>query len=205
MASIYLFISIANSLTHTCHVRVQTKCVDFWLIFPRDHSSNPRTQRNIALCTETRSHRYRVMLMSNCTSQLLFEKRRLISGTTYGSNIGDDIFEFLHKHKGVAFRPWRVWVIVWGGYVRHHCQVFCVWQNYKWTNDGESGGMTERLLFAGRLMSQQHASVPQGQICSDKCMCYHTEIEVQHHPVTVYWHQANQSQHWPYTARRLAG
>ena len=25
------------------------------------------------------------------------------------------------------------------------------------------------------------------------------------HPVTVYWHQANQSQHWPYTARRLAG
>ena len=25
------------------------------------------------------------------------------------------------------------------------------------------------------------------------------------HPVTVYWHQANQSQHWPYNARRLAG
>ena len=25
------------------------------------------------------------------------------------------------------------------------------------------------------------------------------------HPVTVYWHQANQSQHWPYIARRLAG
>ena len=24
-------------------------------------------------------------------------------------------------------------------------------------------------------------------------------------PVTVYWHRANQSQHWPYNARRLAG
>ena len=25
------------------------------------------------------------------------------------------------------------------------------------------------------------------------------------HPVTVYWHRANQSQHWPYNVRRLAG
>ena len=25
------------------------------------------------------------------------------------------------------------------------------------------------------------------------------------HPVTVYWHRANQSQRWPYNARRLAG
>ena len=25
------------------------------------------------------------------------------------------------------------------------------------------------------------------------------------HPVTVYWHGANQSQHWPYNARCLAG
>ena len=25
------------------------------------------------------------------------------------------------------------------------------------------------------------------------------------HPVTVYWHWADQSQHWPYKARRLAG
>ena len=25
------------------------------------------------------------------------------------------------------------------------------------------------------------------------------------HPVTVYWHRANQSQHWPYNARRQAG
>ena len=25
------------------------------------------------------------------------------------------------------------------------------------------------------------------------------------HPVRVYWHRANQSQHWPFNARRLAG
>ena len=25
------------------------------------------------------------------------------------------------------------------------------------------------------------------------------------HPVTVYWHRANQSQHWLYNARRMAG
>ena len=34
------------------------------------------------------------------------------------------------------------------------------------------------LLFAGCLTSQQHASVSQGRIYSDKCMCCHTEIEV---------------------------
>ena len=28
------------------------------------------------------------------------------------------------------------------------------------------------------LMSQQHASVSRGRICSDSCMCCHTEIEV---------------------------
>ena len=32
-------------------------------------------------------------------------------------------------------------------------------------------------LLVGRLMSQQHASVSQGQICSDNSMCCHTEIE----------------------------
>ena len=33
-------------------------------------------------------------------------------------------------------------------------------------------------LFLACLPSHQHASVPQGQICSDMCMCCHTEIEV---------------------------
>ena len=32
--------------------------------------------------------------------------------------------------------------------------------------------------LVGWLMSQQHASVSQGQICSDKCTYYHTEIKV---------------------------
>ena len=32
-------------------------------------------------------------------------------------------------------------------------------------------------LLAGCLMSQQHASVSQGRICSDNLMCCHTEIE----------------------------
>ena len=38
-------------------------------------------------------------------------------------------------------------------------------------------GMGERL-FVGCFTSQQHASVSQGQICSDNFMCCHTEIEV---------------------------
>ena len=33
-------------------------------------------------------------------------------------------------------------------------------------------------LFVGCLMSQQHACVSQGWICSDNCSCYHTETEV---------------------------
>ena len=33
-------------------------------------------------------------------------------------------------------------------------------------------------LLVGCLMSQQHARISQGPICSDNCMCCHTEIEV---------------------------
>ena len=36
----------------------------------------------------------------------------------------------------------------------------------------------EEGLFVGSLTSQQHVSVSQGQICSDRCTCCHTEIEV---------------------------
>ena len=36
----------------------------------------------------------------------------------------------------------------------------------------------QRLLFVGRLKSQQQASLSQGRICSDKCTCCHTEIKV---------------------------
>ena len=35
--------------------------------------------------------------------------------------------------------------------------------------------------LVGCLMSQQHASVPQGRICSDNFTCCHTEIEVADH------------------------
>ena len=33
------------------------------------------------------------------------------------------------------------------------------------------------ILFVGCLTSQQHASVPQGRICSDNFTCCHTEIK----------------------------
>ena len=36
----------------------------------------------------------------------------------------------------------------------------------------------ERRELVGCLASQQHASVSQGQICSDSCACCHTEVEV---------------------------
>ena len=64
-------------------------------------------------------------------------------------------------------------------------------------------------LLVGCLTSQQHASVSQGRICSDNCTCCHTETEVAHQTFyltqSVYWHWADQSQRWPYNARRLAG
>ena len=34
------------------------------------------------------------------------------------------------------------------------------------------------MEFGGCFTSQQQASVSQGQICSDKCACCHTEIEI---------------------------
>ena len=59
--------------------------------------------------------------------------------------------------------------------------------------------ITSAPMFVGCLTSQQHASVSQGRICSDKFTCCHTEIVVVdqnfHHPVTIYRHRANQSQH----------
>ena len=43
---------------------------------------------------------------------------------------------------------------------------------------GGGGGRSGRGVFVGCLMSQQHASVSQGQICEDNFTCCHTEIEV---------------------------
>ena len=42
----------------------------------------------------------------------------------------------------------------------------------------QPGCIAEQLLLVGCLMSQQHASVPQGQICQDNFTSCHTEIEV---------------------------
>ena len=72
------------------------------------------------------------------------------------------------------------------------------WQGSDWSTDfqspnyGESGNPTQACglssrapscwaivcLLVGCLMSQQHASVSQEQICSDKFTSCHTEIEV---------------------------
>ena len=40
-----------------------------------------------------------------------------------------------------------------------------------------NNGLLESLLLAACLASQQHASVSQVRICSDKCTCCHTEQE----------------------------
>ena len=46
------------------------------------------------------------------------------------------------------------------------------------------------LLFIGYFMSQQHASVSQGPICFNKCLCYQTGRSCRSnflpHPVTDY-------------------
>ena len=62
-------------------------------------------------------------------------------------------------------------------------------------------------LLVGCLTSQQQASVSQGRICSDLLPHWDRSCRsnVLPHPVTVYWHRADQSQCWPYNARRLAG
>ena len=43
---------------------------------------------------------------------------------------------------------------------------------------GQGGGGEWWRGFVGYLMSQQHASVSQGRICSDNFTCCHTEIEL---------------------------
>ena len=57
-------------------------------------------------------------------------------------------------------------------------------------------------LFVGCLTSQQHASVSQGRICSDKIYVLpHWDRSWRSnfisYPVTGYWHRANQSRRWP--------
>ena len=46
------------------------------------------------------------------------------------------------------------------------------------------------------LLRQVHVLPHWDRSCRSNFLC---------HPVTVYWHRTNQSKHWPYNARRLAG
>ena len=56
------------------------------------------------------------------------------------------------------------------------CSRAATWStNFQVTGISQSAKL---MLFVGCLMSQQHASVPRGRICSDKFTCCHTEIEV---------------------------
>ena len=68
----------------------------------------------------------------------------------------------------------------------------------------------ESGLFVGCLTSQQHASVSQGtDLLRQFYVPLHWDTSCRPnfppHPVTVHWHRANHSQHWPCNARRLAG
>ena len=59
-------------------------------------------------------------------------------------------------------------------------------------NDNVSSNM---FVLVGCLTFQQHDSVSQGRICSDNCMCYHTEIEVADQ--TFHLTQSQYTDTWP--------
>ena len=48
--------------------------------------------------------------------------------------------------------------------------------------------MVQLLVFADYLMSQQHASVSQGQIAQKICMCCHAEIEAAEQTICMCCH-----------------
>ena len=73
----------------------------------------------------------------------------------------------------------------------------------------ELWGENKHCLLVGCLTYQQQASVSQGRICSFLPVLPHRDRSWRSnclpHPVTVYWHRANQSHCSPYNARCLAG
>ena len=75
----------------------------------------------------------------------------------------------------------------------------CHWlTHWHWSSVEGLALVLHNCLFVGCLMSQQQASVRQGPIWSDNCTYCHTEtrrcrLNFLPHPVTVYWHWANQS------------
>ena len=75
---------------------------------------------------------------------------------------------------------------------------------------GSGGGGCLLACLLACLTSQQHASVPQGQICSDSCTCCHTDIEVADHIFHITRTQYNDTRPTninaePVNARYLAG
>ena len=92
----------------------------------------------------------------------------------------------------------------WNGSILAMCYLKCSIMGIKWF-------MVMVGCFLACLTSQQHASV-----CISGMDLLRQFYVLPHwdgsgrsnflsHPVTVYWHRANQSQHWPYNARHLAG
>ena len=69
--------------------------------------------------------------------------------------------------------------------------------------------LSAQYLLVGCLTSQQHASVSQERfaqtILRPATLKRKLQIKFSISPVSVYGHWVNQSQHWPYNARHLAG
>ena len=66
-----------------------------------------------------------------------------------------------------------------------------------------AGAMMNFCSLVGCLTSRHHTSVSQGRICSDKFTCCHIHrncrSNFQSHPITVYWHRADQPSADPIT------
>ena len=60
----------------------------------------------------------------------------------------------------------------WG---RSHC---CCGKKTRWWEDKVARRHDDKIVLVACLMSQQHASVSRGRICSDNFTCCHTETEV---------------------------
>ena len=77
------------------------------------------------------------------------------------------------------------------------------------TNFHQQGRILHRVyLFVGCLTSQHHASGSQEWLCSDKCMCCHTEIEVAGQTFCItqsLYADFGLTQRWPCGARCLTG
>ena len=88
-----------------------------------------------------------------------------------------------------------------------HCGLFTSWPL---TKSQVPMAVWCSCWLVGCLTSQQHAScISRTDLLRQFDVLPHWDrscrSNVPSHPVTVYWHRADQSQRWPYNARRLAG